>query len=148
MVEKKCNDRAFGEMNYKHRWYKQQSIIIFEKSWDMTIVARAYSGKAITEEQRKSYSLFMQNETHFIDIISNELKKYVNFNLEEIASFWADARQINDVNELSQIVTPKTLLFKQDGATIMLFDCIWDIENGLGVEVLPNVLVGVQDLFL
>jgi hypothetical protein len=45
-------------------------------------------------------------------------------------------------------VTPKTLLFKQDGTTLLLLECDWDIDNGVAVKLSPEVAVGGQDLFL
>ena len=148
MEEMRCNDTVFGEMCYKHRWYKRQYINIFGKEWEIAIAAKAYSGKAINEEQQKSYILFMENEKEYVKVIGEELKTYVNDNFHELAAYWADAKMVGSVDDLSQMVTPKTLLFKQDGSVIMLLDCVWDVENGIGVQMIPKLVIGVQDLFL
>lgn len=148
MSDVKCNDAVFGEMTYKHRWYKKQEISIFGQKCDITVAAKAYSGKAITKEQRDSYSEFIQNEDRYIEIIERELKDYVNSNLHELAEYWISARRVESKEELSQMVIPKTLLFKQDGTTVLLLDCVWNVENGVGVKIMPEVLTGVQDLFL
>lgn len=148
MEEMRCNDTVFGEMFYKHRWYKKQYINIFGKEWEITIAAKAYSGKAINEEQQKSYILFMENEKEYVKVIGEELKTYVNDNFHELAAYWADAKMVGSADDLSQMVTPKTLLFKQDGSVIMLLDCVWDVENGIGVQMIPKLVIGVQDLFL
>lgn len=148
MGEMRCNDIVFGEMCYKHRWYKKQYINIFGKEWEIMIAAKAYSGETITENQRKSYLLFMENEREYINVIGEELKSYVNDNFHELAAYWMGAKGVECVEDLSQMVTPKTLLFEQDGSVIMFLDCVWDVENGVGVEVMPKVVTGVQDLFL
>lgn len=148
MEEMRCNDIAFGEMCYKHRWYKKQYINIFGKEWEITIAAKAYSGKAITEDQRRSYLLFMENEKEYVKAIGEELKTYVNDNFHELAEFWTEAKTVGSTEDLSQMVAPKTLLFKQDGSVIMLLDCVWDVENGIGVKLIPELVIGVQDLFL
>jgi len=148
MSEAKCNDAVFGEMNYRHRWYKEQKINMFGQIWDIKVVAKAYSGKAITKEQQDSYSKFMEEESKYIDIIETELKAYVNNNLQELAEYWASARNVEEKEDLSQMVTPKTLLFKQDGTVALLLDCVWDVENGIGVKIIPETMTGVQDLFL
>ena len=148
MTEPKCIDPVFGEMNYKHRWYKKQDIKMFGKSWEIKVVAKAYSGKAITNEQQKSYELFMENEAKYIESIETELKKYINTNFKELAVNWVTARMIEKTSDLSAVVVPKTLLFKQDGATVMLMDCVWDVENGLGIKIIPEISIGIQDLFL
>lgn len=147
-MESNYKDAIFGEMTYKHRWYKQQKLMMFGKEWNVTVAAKAYSGKPITEEQQKSYSNFYNNESAMVNTIGEKLKEYINTNLQELAVYWMGARLVNTVNELAQIVTPKTLLFKQDGTTIMLLDCIWDEEHGIAVKLVPEVSVGSQDLFL
>lgn len=148
MEEMRCNDIVFGEMCYKHRWYKKQYINIFGKEWEITIAAKAYSGKAITEDQRRSYLKFMENEKRYMKDIGEELKAYVNANLQELAAYWAKAKMVEKIEDLSQMVTPKTLLFKQDGSVVMLLDCVWNMENGIGVKLIPELVTGVQDLFL
>lgn len=148
MNEIKCNDSVFGEMSYKHRWYKEQKINIFGQTWDINVAAQSYSGKPITKEQQNSYSKYMQNESDYIAIVENELKSYVNNNLNELAVYWAGARRIEEKEELSQVVTPRTLLFKQDGTVVLLLNCVWDVENGIGVKIIPHLLTGIQDMFL
>lgn len=147
-MEATCKDNVFGEMSYKHRWYKQQSISMFGEDWNITVAAKAYLGKPITEEQRKAYATFCKNEKDMVDTIGEQLKSYVNENLITLAEYWLGARTIVNVTDLAQMVIPKTLLFKQDGTTLFLFDCVWDIESGIAVELAPNVAVGSQDIFL
>lgn len=148
MNEAKCNDTVFGEMTYKHRWYKEQEISIFGKIWNTTVVAKAYSGKTITNKQQDSYTKFIENEGKYTETIENELKNYVNNNLLELAENWTAVRRIDSKEDLSQVVTPKTILFKQDGMAVLLLDCVWDAENGVGVKFIPEVSIGIQDLFL
>ena len=69
MNEAKCNDTVFGEMTYKHRWYKEQEISIFGKIWNTTVVAKAYSGKTITNKQQDSYTKFIENEGKYTETI-------------------------------------------------------------------------------
>lgn len=147
-MEIKCNDPIFGEMSYKHGWFKNQSIYIFVKNWDIKILAKAFSQKAINAAEQNAYKNFMENETKFIEIVENSLKDYVNNNLYELSEYWMGARRVKDISELSQMLTPKSLVFKQDGSVIMLLDCVWDVENGVGVKLMPDVSVASQDIFL
>ena len=147
-MESTCNDVVFGEMSYKHRWYKQQKISIFGKEWDIAVAAKAYSGKPITEAEQNAYKYFEENESKMVTVIGNQLKQYVNDNLQELATYWMGARSVNQIVELAQMVTPKTLLFKQDGTTVMLLDCLWDEDSGIAVKLAPEVAVGSQDIFL
>lgn len=148
MSETMCNDAVFGEMSYKHRWYKNQKIEMFGQTWEITVAAKAYTGKPITEEQQKSYALFTNKQDEYVRIISEEIKNFVNTHNQELAETWISARMIDDIDDIALVATPKTLLFKQDGTTIMLFDCVWDIESGIGVKIIPEVFIGSQDIFL
>lgn len=143
-----CDDPVFGVMQYKHRWIKKQTISAFGKKWEVTIAAKAYSGKSITMEQQEAYKKLTENESAEINIIEKTIFAYVNDNIKELSMQWIGARKINHITDLAQIVTPKTILFKQDGTTIMLLECMWDAEAGLAVKLYPEVAIGSQDLFL
>lgn len=147
-METSCNDAVFGVMQYKHRWIKRQTISAFGKEWEVTVAAKAYSGKPITKEQQDAYTRFTENEIAEIAIIENTILAYVNDNIKELSAEWVGARKISVISDLAQVVTPKTILFKQDGTTIMLLDCAWDVEAGLAVKLYPELKIGSQDLFL
>ncbi|HCW52162.1 MAG TPA: hypothetical protein DG753_00140 [Clostridium sp.] len=141
-MEKSCVDAVFGEMIYKHRWIKHQVVNLLGKEWKVTIAAKAYSGKMITEEQRTSYTEFMNKEKEIQNIVADQLLSYVSS--DELNT----ENEVKTSEDLSKVVTPKTILFKQNGTTLVLFDYKFDEEHGLAVKVFPEVAVGVQDLFL
>lgn len=147
-MDTSCNDVVFGVMHYKHRWIKKQTISAFGKAWEVTVAAKAYSGKPITKEQQGAYQRFSEKESIEIATIEKTILSYVNSNINDLSVEWVGARKISAIADLAQIVTPKTILFKQDGTTIMLLDCVWDTEAGLAVEIYPEVRIGSQDLFL
>ena len=72
------------------------------------------------------------------------MKEYVHENLAELKEYDPNV----DADRLENYVTPKTLLFQQDGTTLLLLECTWDIENGIAIKLLPEVAIGAQDLFL
>lgn len=140
-MDMKCNDPVFGGMIYKHRWQKTETINMFGKNFDIVIAAKAYSEKPITKEQQDSYKNFKKNELKILNEVSLKITEYINSNKEDIL--------INDTKlELPKLLTPKTLLFKQEGDAILLFDCVWDIEHGIGVNITSNFEIGSQDIFL
>ena len=140
-------DPVFGEMQYKHRWYKETSLSLFGIDWNITISAKAYSGKPITNQQRASYQQFNDNISKMRDTITRQLVRYINDNCEEFALYWGGAKKISQVSDLAQIVKPKTLLFQQDGTTLLMFDCPWD-EHGIAVQIIPSIQIGPQDMFI
>ena len=147
-MEVTCNDAVFGEMSYKHRWYKQDKISLFGTEWAISTVAKAYSGKPITDQQRDSYNRFTKQATTIAAHAAALIIEYINSNCEELSLTWAGARMVNRAEDLPGIVQPTSLLFKQDGTTLILFNCAWDEEHGLAVQVFPDYEIGCQDVFL
>ena len=148
MMDMKCNDAIFGEMTYKHRWVKSEQENFFGKDYILQIAAKAYSGKPITEEQRETYKKYLDEKEWVKGILADQLINYINENVQELAEYWIGARKIDKVEDLSNVVEPRTLLIKQDGTMLFLLECAWDIENGVAVEIYPEVVVVSQDLFL
>jgi hypothetical protein len=135
-------------MTYKHRWFKKETVDLFGKKWDLTIAAKSYSGKPITDEQRNSYTDFLTKAKEYDTQTAELIMQYINDNCEEFSLTWFGARKVSSQIELSEIVVPKTILFKPDGTTLILLDCPWDEEHGLAVQLTPEYAVGSQDLFL
>lgn len=129
------NDPIFGEMSYKHRWFKEEQLELWGKAYTVKIVAKAYKEKPITNEQQESYKRFKSN----FAVISEEIKHQLITYMQQCLSVEHD---------LSTSVVPKTVLFKQDGETIILCECSWDYEHGIGIKIFPEYQVGAQDAFL
>lgn len=142
-----AQDAVFGVMEYKHNWYKQETLPLWGKNWDIWVATKAYSAKPITDAQRESYLRFKSQLKDEEQIITETCIEYINSNCADLAANWLTARMVNNDKELAQILTPTTLFIKQNGRTILLFDCPWD-EHGIGVELFPKIQIGSQDLFL
>ena len=154
MREKPCprnediDDPVFGHMEYRHRWFKTDEYEMFGKKWTLTVAAKAYSGKPITDAERASYQKFQENQQETLALLSQKVTDYINNNLEELRFNWPAAKKVQDVSALSAIIMPTSLLFKQDGTTLMLFECVWDSDAGFAVQIYPDWEMGRQDLFL
>lgn len=140
-------DNVFGAMMYKHRWIKEEVVVLLGKEWHVKIVAKAYSGKPITMQQQEAYKWFCENLKENDIIIFENTSKYINSHNLEFAQYWDGARNIKTVKELADIITLKTILFTQDGAVQILCECPWD-ENGIAIQLRPTIEVGGQDMFL
>ena len=143
-----CNNKVFGIMKYDYEWEKVDEIKLFEKEYNITIIAEAFPDEDISKEQEESYLKFKENEKSYIETIDNKLKEYVNKNLEDLATYWVGARKIINITDLAKVVEPKSILFQQDGTIVFLAECEWDIENGIAVKLYPKVEVGSQDAFI
>ena len=148
MLNNEVNDKVFGIMTYKHRWIKKEKINFWNHSYELTIAAKAYSNKPITDEQRKSYEYFKKNISTLSEETAKKLCNYINIDIEELDIKGINKKRVEAIEDLNNIVFPKTILFKQDGEIIILCDYIFDEENGLGIKVYPSLKIGTQDLFL
>lgn len=139
-----CQDAVFGAMTYKHSWAKPGTLLLFGKEWPVSIKAAAYRGDKITQEQRDSYRKFVNDRVELLKTAERQLENYVKENLEELQEMNPDVK----ADKMVDMVEPRTLLFKQNGTAVLLLECIWDEENGIAVELLPDGRVGAQELFL
>ena len=143
-MDNKCKDPVFGDMIYKHRWQKTETIKMFEREWNITVVAKAYSNKPISVEQQNSYESYKNNEDKTMQRLSAKIAEYVKLFSSELES---EGIKVLSLKDLSKVVKPKTLLFSQDGTAIMLLDFVLDEEHGIGID-LDSLEIGNQDLFL
>lgn len=140
-------DAAFGEMTYKHRWFKTEILNFFGEDFSVKIVAKAFSGKPITDEQRDAYKWFKENLMQINETMSELASSYINENCQEFATNWSGARMVGSSADLAQILTPKTVLFTKDAGILVLLDCPWD-EHGIAIQLKPETEIGCQDIFL
>lgn len=130
-----------GEMYYRHSWCREENVDWWgNKSVNVQITAHAYTGDAITDQQRNAFNDYTANITTFIERGLPLILDYVQ----------ATHDITYTTEELLLALTPKNVLFQKDGSWGVLFDCEFDIENGLALyKTNDNVIrVGSQDEFL
>ena len=138
-------DPVFGEMEYKHRWIKKETITLLNKEYSLNIVAAAYTGEQICDEQRESYKAFKGKLDKVSRRMPGMLEEYVEIHMEDIAEHFPE---IGKPEDAIKYVKPTSVLFTRDGKTIIMCNAEWDEENGIGIEVGPEYKVDVQDAFL
>ena len=70
------DDPVFGHMEYHHRWYKTDKYEIFGKTWNLSVVAKAYLGKPITKAEKASYKKFQENKQEALAFLSQKVIDY------------------------------------------------------------------------
>lgn len=96
------------------------------KSWSQ--IKECYSGKPITEAERASYKRFQENKQAMLNLLAEKVIEFINENFDVLRFNWPAAKKIQDASELSTVLMPTSLLFKQDGTTLLLFECAWEIQ--------------------
>ena len=142
------NDSTFGRMKYDHNWSKSEEYELFGKKYKLKIVAKAFSGKEINDKERNAYSKFKKNQDNVLKSVSSKMIKYINDNLDDIKEEYSKISKINNESELAKVIKPTSIVFGQDGSVVMLFECAWDSDNGLAIQIYPSWKIGAQNLFL
>lgn len=139
------NDVVFGNMEYKHRWIKKEEVFLLGRDRRLNIVAAAYSGELICDEQRESYKNFKKDCEKISERIPGLIAEYVESHRKEIKEHYDS---LGKTDEAIKLVTPTSILFTRDGKAVIMCNVSWDEENGIGIEVIPEYMVDVQDAFL
>jgi hypothetical protein len=139
----KIQDPVFGEINVKQGWQKKELLQFWNTPVSFKIKAAQYGNKEISDIQRKNYQYFIDN----IEMISlktkDEIAKYMAINKDSIVPNLPSGVSFSPEN----LVIPKTLIFFADGQFGILFDCEWDNEHGLAIN-LTDYSVGSHDILL
>lgn len=138
-------DSVFGEMEYKHRWIKKEKISLLDKEITLNIIASAYTGEQICDEQRDAYKAFKGKLDKVSRRMPGMVEEYVEIHKDEIMEHFPE---IGNPSEAIKYVKPVSVVFARDGKTVIMCNAEWDEENGIGIEVAPEYKVGLQDDFL
>ena len=95
-----------------------------------------------------AYKRFQENKQAMLNLLAEKVIEFINENFDVLRFNWPEAKKIQDASELSTVLMPTSLLFKQDGTTLLLFECAWDTDAGFAVQIYPDWEMGRQDLFL
>ncbi len=129
-------DRVFGKVEYDYGWCTTETINLFDTMYNISCVASAYKGENISREQRTRYSAFKDNKEMILKDVEGIIKGYVEHNHSDF------------FDKLETSITPKELIFHQNGDAGIFFDCDWDIESGIVITIYPKLGICHPDLFL
>lgn len=147
-METTCHDAVFGLMTYHHQWQKKSSLNFLGQEWPVLIAAQAYTGDPISPAEQETYLWVQKNWNSLQGKADQVLKEYIRDNCEDVAQYWPAIRGLETSAEIAQAVTPRILRFQRDGSAVLLLDCLWNVENGLGIQLYPTVTAAGQDFFL
>mgnify|MGYP007101871469 CR=1 FL=1 len=131
-------NKVFGKLTYDFQWEKQEVVNFWGKGFSITIIVEALPDEKITTVQESNYQLINQNDEILNDDDFNLIKSYLceNYKLD-----------ISNYEDLFNHANPQSVLYKQNGKVVVLFDLNED-ELGFGIEIIPNKSIGVQDFYI
>ena len=134
---KRIKDDIFGNMEYDCSWVKKEQISLFGKSYEVRIVAKAYTGQEVSDTQRASYTCYQKNFQLYIEQIPNILLTYYLDNYNQIAEYVDIPEKINRKNITEELIVKlikvQTVYFDRKGNFGWLCDCAWDREHGISI---------------
>jgi hypothetical protein len=153
------NDPVFGELsNYEHGWSRRYTISIFGESKDVDIHIEADTEP--TQRQQDVLLRFERNKEKCIGDIENCIYEYYSSILQDRRADFEDAADelmpvVSNVSRLGALVSLGVILISDrnppgDKQIGFLFDCTWDPDHGIAVELTDNEVtaVGSQDIVL
>lgn len=133
---KTINDSVFGEISYKHSWFKEDEVVFFGKLQKVKIKIKAFKGEEILQSQRDNYKIFKWFIQQNLSGIYKNLQEYCE-------KFYETNEKIEQILELTSIY------FARDGSWGMLFESKYDVENGLAILFNnDSMIVNSQDVLL
>lgn len=150
------NDPIFGELEYNYSWAKDTTIHFFGKETEIALMIDGEEDGEFDEAQYTAYQSLMQNweqlQQSFLQPILDyyQQKRHelgYDTELNENYPLVETTDQLLEMITLDGIVVPYAGIY--EGRDIgILFDCTWDVENGLGIRLLNEKVteVGYQDV--
>lgn len=134
------DDPTFGEMAYKHSWYRKQRTHWWKNAGlDVQITAHAYSGEGISDKQRAAFSEYQKTIQDVVKTSIPNIVEYIKNNYNETYT----------EEEIFDALTPRNVLFMENGDWGVLFDADVDAENGIALYKEEGTFkIGPQDDFL
>lgn len=152
----KINDPIFGELEYDYIWSKDTTIHFFGKEVEVSLIIEGVEDGEFEDDQYKAYQSFIkkwdQLQQSFLQPILEyyqEKRHELGYDIafEENYPFVETTDKILEMISLDGIVVSYAGIY-EGRAMGILFKCTWDMENGLGLRLLDEVVteVGYQDV--
>lgn len=148
-------DKIFGDIEYSYIWSRDLTLPYMTEEKTIPLMIEGESDGIFEEEQYNAYISLMNNWTHIQqgiieEILSYYIKTRIELGYDIDPNFnYPDINTVEDLLnhiELDGIHIPYA--FYDDKRSVgLLFNCTWDSENGIGVELINEQVhsIGFQD---
>ena len=145
------NDSQFGELKYESSFWKcKKDFVLYGKTYPVTLEFNDDEKVGITQRQRDSYQQFTDANNYVVVQMEEEIYKYYQ-QLIVVNRAYLDEEFLNNMpvvnrkEDLASLIKPKELIFtSKDYMNVLItFDCKWDFELGMAVEIKNNEVVAI-----
>lgn len=131
---------VFGKMKYHYGWKKPYRIKLFGKAYSTHIKVHSYYDTSpANNAQREAYKKFIKNIDRLMSAAEKALVSYGQKSVDSSITEKTTSKSIKKVD---------SILFDSNGSVVLLLQSDWEYEHGIGVQIIPSIKVGVQDMFL
>lgn len=150
------NNPVFGQIEYDHVWSKNLTIEFLGTEVEIALMIEGDEDGEFDEEQYTAYQSLMQNWNQLQQSLLKPILDYyhqkrseLGYDIEfnEYYPLVETTGQLLEMIRLDGIVVPYGDIYEERDIGI-LFNCTWDMENGLGLRLLDESVteVGYQDV--
>lgn len=154
----KVRNKVFGELNYDYVWSRDMSVDFFGSKVEISLVINGEEDGEFEEEQYDAYQSLMKKWNDLQEMIINSVLNYYNEKRNELGYDTENPKSyplIETREEMLQNITLTGIVIPYSGTyegreSGLIFDCTWDVENGLGVYLVDEKVmeVGEQDILM
>ncbi len=136
------NDKVFGELVFNNGWEKDLECDFWEQKV-VKIRVSAYENEEPNDDQRDSYSRFIEDMKQISRISFKKLEEYLQAIAEDIIAY---SDLIEMPEDMKEIVNINHILFMESGNFAVICDAQWD-DHGVAVLCTETeVIAGPQDI--
>ena len=143
---------------YYGAWFKKMNVKFNSKDYEVDIQINGYDEEELPETGEDAFVSFMNRIDTIPSIIGDAVLDYYKNKREELGydvetnedyPDYRDANSVLDTLKLIGITIPAQDDY-DERAIFLVFDCSWDVENGVGVCIIGNSVeeVGPQGIAL
>lgn len=121
-------DRVFGELRFSYGWKKEERLNLWGNEYPIRCVVYIDENEIISEKARKSYEFYKK--------IENKIENIIQKNISKIGK---------DLKYIQEHMRPRTLVIYNDGESGIVFECDWDLDNGIALLLTPDIKLGTND---
>lgn len=139
------HDPVFGDLTYSYGWHRPYGLFFLGKEWQIDLLIAVSDSVAIQQSQRDTFLEFIANESDVIKKVEHALGIYMS----KLKQRYPDAEGGGHALVPQQIIIQDEA-FPEGNVMGMLFDCEWDVDNGVAVKIRHNNVedVGPQDIVI
>lgn len=125
---KEIKDKVFGELKFRYGWKKEEKLNLWGKEYSVQCTIYIGEDEEISEKARESYKSYKE--------VEKKIDKILEEHISEID---------RDILDAKEKMRPMTIAFYNNGDSGVIFECDWDLDNGVALLLTPEIKIVNND---